>query len=271
MHTPKTITLWKPRGSTPLQAIGAWRSENLEHTTTPATYAGRLDPMAEGKLLVLLGDECKKKDRYLGLDKEYEIQVVLDIGTDTGDVLGMPGTTPTKSKVNKAELVSLLTKLTGTHEVPYPAYSSKTINGKPLFAYALEGTLHSIDIPTHPETIYSIQLASVKHLSKESLQKQIEDALSVVPRSDEPSKAFGADFRQDQIRAAWKTLFEDLQERDFTVLTLRVICGTGTYMRTLAERIATELDTTAFALSITRTKLGKYQRIGPVGFWTTTY
>lgn len=227
--------------------------------------------MADGKLLVLLGDECKKKDRYLGLDKEYEIQVVLDIGTDTGDVLGLPRLSATESHPSKAELAPLSTTLTGTHEVPYPPYSSKTVNGKPLFAYALEGTLDSIDIPTHPETIYRIRVVEVQHQSKKSLEERISESLAVVPRSDEPSKAFGADFRQDQIRAAWKTLFEQMPERDFALLTLRVTCGTGTYMRTLAERIAKEIGTDAFALSITRTKLGKYRKIGPVGFWTKTY
>jgi len=52
------------------------------------TYAGRLDPLAEGLLLVLTGEECKNKEKYLGLDKEYEVDVLFGFATDTYDILG---------------------------------------------------------------------------------------------------------------------------------------------------------------------------------------
>ena len=50
---------------------------------------GRLDPLAEGVLLILIGDECKNKEKYLGLDKEYEVAIIFGISTDTGDALGL--------------------------------------------------------------------------------------------------------------------------------------------------------------------------------------
>jgi tRNA U55 pseudouridine synthase TruB len=40
-------------------------------------------PMASGKLLVLLGEECKHQENYHSLDKEYEFSVLLGIGSDT--------------------------------------------------------------------------------------------------------------------------------------------------------------------------------------------
>jgi tRNA U55 pseudouridine synthase TruB len=77
-------------GVTPLQAIETFRKEKPELKDLPLTYAGRLDPMAGGKLLVLIGDECKRREKYDGLDKEYEFEVLLGFASDSGDVLGLP-------------------------------------------------------------------------------------------------------------------------------------------------------------------------------------
>jgi len=264
MHPPYVI-IHKSRGETPLAAVEAWKREHPELASLRTAYAGRLDPMAEGSLLVLLGDECKKQDTYTGLDKEYEIEVVLDLSTDTGDALGLSSyegrvTHPTTLK-------QALRAVTGTRLVPYPAFSSKTVGGKQLFQYALEGTLDTIRIPEHEETVYRIGHLKTAELATGALRERIEDALRVVPRSDEPSKVLGADFRQDAVRAAWRSLFEVLPERTFTVLTLRVASASGTYMRTLSGRIAQEFGTQGFALSICRTRIGAYRKLGPLGYW----
>ena len=86
----KAVFVNKQPGETPLEALARYRATRPDLVaTTPMTYAGRLDPMASGTLLVLVGDECKNKDAYLGLDKEYEIEVLFGISTDTQDALGI--------------------------------------------------------------------------------------------------------------------------------------------------------------------------------------
>jgi len=272
---PRYIVLEKPVGQTPLEAIDAWRAAHPEYATLPATYAGRLDPMASGTLIVLLGDECKRRDTYMGLDKEYEIEVVLDATTDTGDALGRAEVNATESHLEKTAIVKALRQLSGTHNIPYPAFSSKTVDGKPLFQYALEGTLDSISIPKHDETIYRAKLLSKQELDATALRARIRTLLTRVPQSDDARKVLGADFRQDAIRARWESIFEKLSEqeksRTFTVLTLRVTCASGTYMRTLAARLGSALGTTGFALSIHRTKIGRYLPLGLFGFWRKQY
>ncbi len=270
MHPPYVV-IYKSRGETPLEALERWRAEHTEYVSLPASYAGRLDPMASGKLLVLLGDECKKQSEYTGLDKEYEIEVVLDLATDTGDALGLPSYTGVVTQPGRPQLREALAAVLGTHLVPDPAFSSKTVDGVPLFMHALEGTLDTIRIPEHDETVYRIKLTKEEHFNTDLLKTRIKDSLAVVPRSDEPSKARGADFRQDSIRETWASLFKTIPARDFTVLTLRITCASGTYMRTLAERLAKELGTHAFALSIHRTKIGRYAGLGPVGFWSKSF
>lgn len=271
MTVPKYVVLEKPRGQTPLETIKHWKEANPEFADILASYAGRLDPMASGKLLVLLGEECKRKDAYIGLDKEYEITVVFDLSTDTGDTLGLASHNIAETHANAAGIKMALRNLTGSHLVPYPAFSSKTVNGIPLFLYALRGQLNEIMIPEHVETIYKMEVLKLEQVSKDILLERIESGLQVVPTSDEPSKLHGRDFRQHEIREQWKTMFAEMAERDFSVLTLRITCASGTYMRSLAARLARESGTTAIALSIERTKIGRYRRIGPFGFWTKQY
>jgi len=265
----RLVVINKKIGETPLEALSAWKALHPLYAGVPASYAGRLDPMASGKLLVLLGDECKKKEQYAGLDKEYVVRVLLDVCTDTGDVLGLPtyagkNTTPSKSLVRQ-----VLESEVGSHPRAYPAYSSKTVAGVPLFLHALRGT--PVELPTHTETIYSIHLEGMEQVYTNTLSTSIERSLLRVPRDSSPSKELGSDFRQDQIREAWSKLFTSLPDRPFTVLTIRVRCGTGTYMRTLAERIGSALETRALALSIHRTHIGKYRNLGLLSFFFPSF
>ncbi len=261
------IVIHKKIGETPLGALTAWRKEHPHYAQVSASYAGRLDPMAEGKLLILLGEECKRQSAYTNLDKEYEIEVLLDYSSDTGDVLGLPEYSGKETRVNPQVLSEVLRKEKGAHTRRYPAFSSKTVAGKPLFLYMLEGKMAEIEIPEHEERIYSIQVLKVSTLSSTVLHERIQKLLSLAPRSDEPSKELGADFRQDEIRKQWEMLFKDMPERSFAVLKLRVACASGTYMRSLAGRIGEALGTKGLALSIRRTRIGKYL----FGLWPRSF
>lgn len=271
MNTPAWVILHKKRGETPLQTLELWKATHPELKGVATSYAGRLDPMAEGKLLVLLGDECRKQTLYTKLDKEYEVELVLDLKTDSGDVLGLAEYSNKESKPSREELSKALKAELGTHIRQYPIFSSKTVKGIPLFRYFFENRLGEIEIPTHEEHMYDIKLLSKEEITKDALKKKIEESLAIVPRSDAPSKVLGADFRQDAVRANWQELFSTIPDRSFTLIRIRVICGSGSYMRTLAERIGATLGTGAFATSINRTKIGKYVPFSVLGLWTKQF
>jgi tRNA pseudouridine55 synthase len=67
----QVITVNKPIGLTPLQAVTQFRKKFPLYASEKIGYAGRLDPMAEGLLLLLVGDNNKTKEQYEQLDKEY--------------------------------------------------------------------------------------------------------------------------------------------------------------------------------------------------------
>jgi tRNA U55 pseudouridine synthase TruB len=68
------ILIDKKVGETPLELINRIRIEMPELKDERLSYAGRLDPMAEGQMLILVGDENDNREKYLGLDKEYEAE-----------------------------------------------------------------------------------------------------------------------------------------------------------------------------------------------------
>lgn len=265
--TPRYVVLEKAIGQTPLEAIQAWKAREGIEASVKASYAGRLDPMASGKLLVLLGEECKRQGQYIGLDKEYEVEVLFGVGSDTGDVLGL--VTPGPEEVNHELLAKTLKGERGTHLRQYPSFSSKTVDGIPLFLHSLSDT--EVEIPKHPETIYQIELCSVTSIERAALQSRIESLLAKTPMSTDPRKVLGADFRIEAVRESWNTYFTHAPQST-VIARIRVTAGSGTYMRSLATRLGEATGSSALALSIHRTRIGRYRSL-PFGYgaWTRQY
>mgnify|MGYP001558770480 FL=1 len=67
-------------------------------------------------------DECKNQKKYTDLDKEYEIEVLLGIASDTGDVLGIPEYASSKTNINKSVLADALRGELGSHMRKYPVF-----------------------------------------------------------------------------------------------------------------------------------------------------
>ena len=266
MH--KYIIIEKAVGETPLITMEQMRATRLDLIGVPLAYAGRLDPMASGKLLILIGDECKKQKSYQGLDKEYEFELLLGFSSDTGDVLGIADKDVTFPKVNGETITEATKKILGTHTLPYPHFSSKTVGGKPLFLWALENRLSEITIPTMAATIHRIEVIGVRTQSVTNCIEHILQKIELIPPVTEVSKALGRDFRRVDIRAQWQTILASTDHGEVaTIATIRIIVSSGTYIRTLAPLIAKLLGTRGLAYSIHRTKIGRFFSWGPVGFW----
>ena len=85
----KVLKVWKNTGQTPLDTIDQLRIDNPEYKDEKITYAGRLDPLAEGEMILLVGEEVHNKQDYLDLEKEYEVDILLGVSTDSFDILGL--------------------------------------------------------------------------------------------------------------------------------------------------------------------------------------
>jgi tRNA pseudouridine(55) synthase len=265
----KYVVLEKTVGQTPLECAELWRKSHPEFAGTPLSYAGRLDPMASGKLLVLIGDECKKQEQYHGLDKRYEFSVLLGVSSDTGDVLGRLTIADIIPSITKASLQTAAKHLTSNITLPYPHFSSKTVQGKPLHVWTLEGRLHEITIPTQSSNVYSLRLEKTETKTRAEIYREVSTKIETVTPVTDASKALGNDFRRVDVRADWKEFSETGSPADqLTIATFACTASSGTYMRSLAEEIAKACNTTGLAYHIHRTHIGHFKPLPIVGgFW----
>ena len=265
--------MYKQEGQTPLEVIQDFKATHPEYARTPLAYAGRLDPMAEGELLVLVGEACKERDTYLGLDKAYSFEVLVGIGSDTHDILGLSKVGPKVPTVTPAEIARVVDGLRGRHALPYPAFSSKTVQGKALFQWALEERLDEITIPSKQVEVYQLINTGRYQISRDELAQHIVERISKVQPVRDPRKKAGRDFRRQEVLAAWRDNLEQPGNtaQQFTILQFDCVCSSGTYMRVLARIIGEQLGTQALAWRIQRTKIGRYHKIGRWGIWSRVY
>lgn len=247
----KTLVLQKPLGKTPLTLLNDYRKTHPEYTNVKIGYAGRLDPMAEGLVLYLIGDENKNREKYLGFDKEYDVEILFGIETESYDVLGLIKQTfeyDNKEILKKVEKVLLL--FIGEVEQSFPPYSSKPFNGKPMYYWARRGDLEGVELPKEKRTIFSLKKIGRRFLDKDKLQGIIAEKLSYVE----------GDFNQDMIKKRWEEYFAKTNQSSWVCITVHVHCSSGTYMRSLAHEIGKAVCMGACALSIKRTKIGPYEK-----------
>jgi len=232
----------KKIGETPLELI-----KRVHKKQTPITYAGRLDPMASGLIILLIDDQIKDKQKYLNLDKQYQLDILLGISTDTYDTLGKITQIDLK-KVSQESIKSVINNYPNKYSQSYPPYSSKAVNGKPLWCWTRNNQLDKIKIPTKEIKIHSIKLNSISEKTLSSLTKQITTNIEKVT----------GNFRQTKIINQWEKLTKDYPDTKLQILNLTISCSSGTYMRSVANKIGESLKIPALALHIKRTKIGKY-------------
>ncbi|MEX2340941.1 MAG: hypothetical protein WD605_01325 [Candidatus Paceibacterota bacterium] len=268
---PKYIILEKEVGETPLQAVEDYKKENPELASVPMAYAGRLDPMASGKLLVLIGEECKRQEEYHSLDKSYRFEVLLGSSSDTGDILGLVDWKEV-TKLDEARLRAYSKGLHGPLSLPYPKFSSRTVKGKPLHTWTLEDRLGEIEIPTAETNIYKLRLMNLRVEKVEDVYEEALSRINSIAPVTEERKALGRDFRRDEVRVAWKVWQEHHRDGRVQIATFECIASSGTYMRSLSEEIARRVGTVGLAYSIHRDIIGTYQPLPfGLGFWRRMY
>jgi len=237
----------KKRGETLAQCLLRFREEYPQYRNEKITYAGRLDPLADGLLLLFIGKATRNKDRYLNLPKSYEYQILFGVETDSYDLLGIPKYADKERKIKKEEVTAGMQKYIGKFSQKYPVYSSKPVMGKPLWKHAKDNTENTIDIPSHPVTIFSNTCLEMRMINTNRLREYIETIQSIE-----------GDFRQKEVIKAWEEILQ--KNKPWQVAKCKVECSGGMYVRQLVCDMGKELDVPSCALSITRTKIGDMEK-----------
>ena len=246
------LKLYKKMGETPLECLNRWKKANFEHKNIKMTYAGRLDPMAEGELLVLVGEECNDKEKYLGLDKEYEFEVLFGFETDTYDVLGVPNVGVAPPSLGDYDVVGhqerierFFKSMRGKQIQKYPPFSSKTVNGKAMFELTKAGELNKSEIPEREIEIYKTDFIKSYWITGRDLKAEIFKRILLVR----------GDFRQEEILEKWNDLLSGREKERFLISKIKIKCSSGTYVRGLVNSLGERIDYPALVFRIKRTKV----------------
>ena len=148
----KVIVVYKEKGLTSFDVVSKIRKifqiKKVGHT-------GTLDPMAEGVLIVCLGEATKIVELLTAEDKEYIATIKLGIETDT---LDLEGKIIKEEKVrDNLEIEKVLSSFQNkTYLQEVPIYSAVKVNGKKLYEYARKN--EKITLPKKEVTIKEIEL-----------------------------------------------------------------------------------------------------------------
>lgn len=151
------LVLNKPSGPTSnrcLTAIKRMGQKKIGH-------AGTLDPMADGVLLVLLGQGTKLSNYLLGGGaKVYRGTLELGRETDTWDKEGTVTAEKGWDGVSEEAVRAAIAAWQGSHMQPVPPYSAAKHNGRPLYSLARSGK----DVP---EKQKRVEISQAEVLSME--------------------------------------------------------------------------------------------------------
>lgn len=239
------FTIFKPIGLTPLQAVDKFKKKNPRYKNSKISYAGRLDPLARGKMTILTAKDRFDAKTYQDMDKIYVFKVLLGFSTDSYDLLGIPKIAKLINDINENDIKKFTKEYSGKMEQEYPPFSAKTVKGKKLFWWARNSRLNEIKIPKKNITIYKLEYLDKEMIDKEKLLNNILNKIEKVE----------GDFRQKEIINKWKKLFSESNRDYFFTYKFKVYCSSGTYVREIANKLGEYLRCGAVCVDIHRTRI----------------
>jgi len=147
------VNLYKEKGISSFQSVERVRS--IFHIKKGG-HGGTLDPEAEGVLPVLLGKATRISFLFLKSNKEYSVDFLLGIKTDTFDMAGQVIERVEDFSLSREELERTLSSFRGTYLQVPPRYSAVKVKGKRAYELARKGV--DFDLPPREVTCLEARL-----------------------------------------------------------------------------------------------------------------
>ncbi len=235
--------LYKPLGQSAhllAQAAGKRRGEKATHT-------GTLDPMAEGVLLVLTGEDRFKKGSLSEYAKIYEFAALLGVSTDSNDLLGLVTAVEKGGfSLDEVKLRAAAQTFAGRQQQRLPDFSAKRSGGESYFDLAKAG--RKPPAAYEEIEIYSLELAKLKKISAQQLKQALTQKIKLVE----------GDFRQLEILDRWQQFFLQDAPESFWLASFTAQVSKRTYIRALVRDLGAKLGIPTTTFSLVRTANGPY-------------
>lgn len=102
-------------------------------------HTGTLDPMAQGLLIILLGDATKIAQYLSADDKEYIAKIRVGLDTDTDDITGKIIRERSCEHIDKEEVLRVINSLVGIKTQTPPRFSALKYKGERMYDLARKG------------------------------------------------------------------------------------------------------------------------------------
>tara|TARA_Y100000741_G_C18224035_1_gene547088 strand:- start:612 stop:1334 length:723 start_codon:yes stop_codon:yes gene_type:complete len=238
------MLVYKPSGIEGTQIANFYKKKLNK---SKVTLCGKLDIMAQGLLLLLFDDDCKKMNQHLSHDKIYKFQILWGIQTDTDDPLGIIQNTANIDSIDHNFIQNHLTQFIGTFNQNFHIYSAITATNKSgerhkLWKWAKLQRLHEITIPSKLVTVKYIKLLNTSKVSLQYIKSNIYNKLQHIK----------GDYRQDIIKLQWMNFNSN---QNFYITDFEAHVSTGFYIRQLIRDLSTKTKLIGLAFSIDRTSI----------------
>ncbi len=229
----------KPAGFTINQFINQYKNEN---SNQKICYAGRLDPMARGEVILLFNDECKNIDKYKKLDKTYQFYIIPGFQTKSDDPLGIIEQI-IYTDINIDDVFNKIKENInlGPFEQSFHSYSSKCINGDPLWLLTKNNVEYTH--PTHLVNIYECSIDPVIQFDFLEWKNKIIKQINLIDHK--------CDFNQVNIINQWNEL--EL-EKPLGGIPVTITVSSGFYVRQFVRDLSKMIDYPLMVYDINRVK-----------------
>ena len=230
------IIIEKPCGCTINQFIEKYKKDN---NIKKLCFCGRLDPMARGKVLILINEECKLSPQYLHFDKTYQFEICFGFQTDTDDFLGI---IENKTDIVIPKISNDITKYIQDisnyeFEQDFHKYSSKTVNGKTIREQNLDV------IPTHKVKIYQTKYLGIKCYEFKKFINCIINNINTIDKNK--------NFRQEFIINQWNKI-----DRNYIYsIKFEFTVSSGFYIRQFIRDLSRKFNFPMIVYDINRTNI----------------
>jgi len=243
------ITVYKPIGITCLDLIKILQ-EKEEYRGKRMGASGRLDEMAHGMVIILLGDETKKIKEYHTMDKVYKFRFIIGLETDTTSVLGLFQNKLNCNNVDIDLISKTILNFKSTNFLQdYHVYSSycpqhDTVK-KPLWWWAKNNKLNEIkEMPNKMVSVYDIIIKKIKSIQLDEFINECLENLYKIKKGN---------LRQDEIIEQWKKYYEIQDKKtNFIEFECEIKVSSGFYIRQFVKDIGKMLNLNVLVTEIER-------------------
>jgi tRNA pseudouridine55 synthase len=243
----------KPKSYTSYQIVEFFKNR----TKKKVGHGGTLDPLAEGLLILGIGEYTKELNKFLKESiKTYVAEIILGAISTTYDREGeITRTYADFRQTNADRIEEVVNSFIGEIEQIPPPFSAVKIKGKPAYLLARKGK--KVELKPRKIKIYDIKILEITLNNTNSETKQHETFINnntrVDPRLNPSQTRAKHGLGRPASNLFWCGAYKSVE------LKIEITCSSGTYIRSLANDIGEKLGCGGYLNELKRTKINEFK------------